>query len=242
MATPTVRQAVSDVRGMHKLLSSDGTINDRVIASSLRDNAELLIKRETNLRKLWATDTIFDTIPCLEMEEVPISECCDYVDTVMISRTKYKIPRIGEGTYQYIIQGVYSINILGGKGKKLKEITANRYVNMLKLDIRKPEDYYIISDDYIYVTNEDVTKIRLVAFFEEDIPNYIMYPENCSCSGTEVKPEILCRNPLDKVFKCPGYLFSQVKQLTSQELLQKYFRVPADKTSDQKDDTSPNKQ
>ena len=117
----TLRKLVSDVRSMHKLLSTDNLITDRAIASELKNNALLLIKRETNLRKLWATDTIFTTIPCLEMIEVSISECCDYVDDCTISRSKYKLPRIGEGNYQYLIQGVYSINALGGKGYKFKE-------------------------------------------------------------------------------------------------------------------------
>ena len=74
-------------------------ITDRVIASEIRNASLLLIKRETNLRKLWATDSIFTTIPCLEMVEVPISECSDYVDDCTIARSKFKIPRIAEGNY-----------------------------------------------------------------------------------------------------------------------------------------------
>ena len=75
-----VRKLVSDIRGLHKLLSTDAIITDRVIASELKINGLLLLKRETNLRRLWATDTIFVTLPCLQMIEVPISECCDYAD------------------------------------------------------------------------------------------------------------------------------------------------------------------
>ena len=90
----TLRKLVSDVRSMHKILSSDGLITDRAIASEVKNNAFMLIKRETNLRKLWATDTLFTTIPCLEMCEVPISECCDYVDECTIARSKEKLPRI----------------------------------------------------------------------------------------------------------------------------------------------------
>ena len=129
----TGRKLVSDVRGMHKLLSSDNLITDRVILSEIRNNSLMLIKRETNLRKLWATDTLFTTIPCLEMVEVPISECCNYVDECTIARTKHKLPRISEGNYQYVIQGVYSINAMSGQGTKFKEITINRYLNLLKL-------------------------------------------------------------------------------------------------------------
>jgi hypothetical protein len=106
----TLRKLVSDVRSVHKILSTDSLITDRAIASEIRNNALMLIKRETNLRKLWATDTLFTTIPCLEMIEVPISECCNYVDDCTVARTKLKLPRISEGNYQYVIQGVYSIN------------------------------------------------------------------------------------------------------------------------------------
>jgi hypothetical protein len=145
----TLRKLVSDVRSMHKILSTDSLVTDRAIASEVKNNALLLIKRETNLRKLWATDTLFTTISCLEMVEVPISECCNFVDPCRIARSKYKIPRIAEGNYQYIIQGVYSINAMSGRGTKFKEITVNRYVNLIKLPIIKRETYYWIMNDYL---------------------------------------------------------------------------------------------
>ena len=102
----TLRKLVSDVRSMHKLLSTDNLITDRAVASEIRNNSLLLIKRETNLRRLWATDTLFTTLSCLEMIEVPISECCDYTDPCTVSRGVSKLPRIAEGSYQYIIRGV----------------------------------------------------------------------------------------------------------------------------------------
>ena len=166
----TLRKLVSDVRSVHKLLSSDNLITDRVIASEIRNNTLLLVKRETNLRKLWATGTLFTTIPCLEMVEVPISECCEYVDDCTIARSKFKLPRISEGNYQYVIQGVYSINAMGGTGKKFKEITINRYINLLKLPIIKKEEYFWIMNDYLYITNPLLEKVRISAFFEEDVP------------------------------------------------------------------------
>ena len=160
----TFRKLVSDVRSMHKLLSTDNLITDRAVMSEIKNNAFLLIKRETNLRKLWATDTVFTTIPCLEMVEVPISECCEYSDPCSVARTKFKLPRITEGNYQYVIQGVYSINAMSGQGKKLKEITINRYINLLKLPIIKKEEYYWITNGYLYVNNPLLKAIRLVAF------------------------------------------------------------------------------
>jgi hypothetical protein len=231
----TLRKVVSDVRSMHKLLSTDNLITDRAVASEIRNNTLLLVKRETNLRKLWATDTLFTTIPCLEMVEVPISECCEYVDPCSIGRSRFKLPRIAEGNYQYIIQGVYSINALSGVGKKLKEITINRYVNLIKLPIIKNEEYYWIQNDYLYINNPLLKAIRISALFEEDVPNDIMYPE-CGCGGYEPSVEDICKNPLDKEYALPGYLQNQVLALTSQKLLSTYFRINDDKTSDNKDD------
>ena len=235
----TLRKLVSDVRSVHKILSTDSLITDRAIASEIRNNALLLIKRETNLRKLWATDTLFTTIPCLEMIEVPISECCDYVDECTIARTKLKLPRISEGNYQYVIQGVYSINALGGQGKKLKEISVNRYLNLLKLPIIKKEEYFWITNGYLYVNNPMIKSIRFVALFEEDVENEIMYPE-CGCGTPEYTLEEICKNPLDKEFPLPGYLEQQTLELTSKKLLSTYFNVKTDTSAEGIDGQAPN--
>jgi hypothetical protein len=235
----TLRKLVSDVRSVHKLLSTDSLITDRAISSEIRNNSLLLIKRETNLRKLWATDTLFTTIPCLEMCEVPISECCNYVDECSVARTIFKLPRISEGNYQYVIQGVYSINAMSGKGKKLKEITINRYLNLLKLPVIKNEEYYWIANGYLYVNNPLLKAIRFVAFFEEDVDNEIMYPE-CGCGTPNYTNEQLCMNPLDKEFPLPGYLEQQVLQLTSQKLLSTYFTLKTDQGQQGIDGQAPN--
>jgi hypothetical protein len=234
----TRRKLVSDVRGTMKLLSSDAPINDRVLWSEIFNSAKLLIKRETNLRKLWANDTIFSNLPCFEMEEVPISTCCEYVSECTVSRSKHKLPIIGVGNYQYLIQGVYSINVLGGRGKKLKEITINRYLNLLKLPIIKKEEYYWIVDNYLYCSNPMLKAIRMAAFFEEDIPINILYPD-CGC-GINYSLDDLCRNPMDLESCIPGYLEKQVLELTSQKLLNTYYRLKTDQTSNNNDGQAPN--
>jgi hypothetical protein len=236
---PTLRKLVSDVRSAHKLLSTDSLITDRAIASEIRNNSLLLIKRETNLRKLWATDTLFTTIPCLELVEVPISECCEYVDPCSVARSKTKLPSIAEGNYQYVIQGVYSINAMSGQGKKIKEITINRYINLLKLPIIKKEEYYWISNDYLYVSNPLLKAVRFVALFEQDVPNELLYPE-CDCGTPQYTTEQLCINPLDKEFALPGYLEKQVLELTSQKLLATYFSLKTDMTAEGIDGQAPN--
>lgn len=235
----TLRKLVSDVRAMHKLLSTDSLITDRAIASEIKNNTLLLVKRETNLRKLWATSTLFTTIPCLELEEVPISECCEYVDPCTVARTKLQLPKIAEGNYQYLIQGVYSINAMSGKGKKIKEITINRYINLLKLPVIKKEEYYWIVNRYLYVSNPLLKAVRIAAYFEQDVSNELLYPE-CCCGENLPPTEEWCKNPLDKEFGCPGYLEKQVLELTSQKMLNTYFRLKDDFTNNSIDGQAPN--
>lgn len=224
---------------MHKILSTDSLITDRAIASEIKNTSFLLIRRETNLRKLWATSTLFTTISCLEMIEVPISECSEYVDNCTIARSKLKLPRIAEGNYQYLIQGVYSINAFGGKGKKLKEITVNRYINLLKLQLTKKEEYYWIHNSYLYITNPDVTRVRISAMFEEDVPNELLQPES-DCGESSYTVEDKCINPLDKQFILPGYLNKQVLEIVSEKLLRTYFNIKADISQEGLDEQSRN--
>jgi hypothetical protein len=125
---------------------------------------------------------------------------------------------------------------MGGQGTKFKEVTINRYLNLLQLPIIKNETYYWIANDYLYVSNPMLKAVRISAFFEEDVPNDLMYPE-CGCGPVPVVVnEDYCKNPLDKEYACPGYLEQQVLALTTQKLLQTYFRINDDKTADAKDD------
>lgn len=230
----TLRDFVSRVRSTHRLLSSDDSINDRTIAREGKNNSFVLINQKLNQRRFWNTDTIFTPIPCLEMKNVPLAECCDYVADRKISRSKLKIPRISEGNYQYAIQLVSNIET----GRTFKYCPPNRYVNLLKLGLKKQEVYYWIHNDYLYMSQEDIQVAKIVAFFEEDLSDEILYPD-CKCTDRAVKD--YCRNPLDLEFKCPGVLESAVVTMTSKSLLETYFRLPEDKTSDQKDDTTVNK-
>ncbi len=236
----TYRQLVSDIRSMHRIISTDAMITDRAIAAEIRDNALLLIKRETNLRRLWATDTIFTTISCLSMKEVPVTDCGIYRDDLSIARSVNKLPKLAEGLYQYLIQGVYSVNALSGTGTKLKEITLNRYINLLKLPIIKKEPYYFVNDGYLYVTNSDTLLVRMTAMFEEPISNDLRYPDECDCGNPNVPLDELCMNPLDRESIIPGYLVSQVLDLTSESLLRTYFNIKGDVSSEGIDGQQPN--
>lgn len=214
---------------MQKLVSDDALITDRFIASEVRNTAALLIRRELLLRKLWNTPTIFTTLKCIVMCEVPLAECCTYTSPCTIRRSQCKIKGIADlGTFGLAIQGVFNID----GTKKFKETNPSEYENILKLNLRNKKDFFWFQDDYLYIADSDVEQINLIAYFESDLK---LEGENCTCESTSTPAP--CVNPLDNTFKCPEYLISNVKTLVNERIAQIYKRSLPDYTSDEKDDT-----
>jgi hypothetical protein len=225
----TVREVISRVRGTEKLLSSDASITDRVIMRELKSKAITFIKQQTDKRRLWQTSTIFSNIPCLEMVTVPTSDCCDYVSDQQIARSRYRLPKISEGVFGLLVHGVFAVD----NGKRLKEVTLSRYINLLKLGLPVKDIYYWFYDRYLYVSSPYVKVVNIWAYFEEDIPDNLLYPD-CECPNQRKKNP--CSSPLDDEFKCPGFLEDAVVKDTLKTLMETYFKVPVDHNSDNLDE------
>jgi hypothetical protein len=220
----TGRQFISEVRSLNKLFSGDNNITDRVIYGVLRKSSSLLIKRETNLRKLWNSPNIFTPIECLEMVQVPLSECAEYKNPFTVSRSKEKIPQIAEGIFGLLVQSVFS----PGR-RKYDYASLDRFVNFLSLGIKNVRKYFWIYNDYLYVSDENVEFIDLIAYFDEDFN-----PATLSACGKS--QDTSCINPLDKEFPIPSYLEKQLIDLVSETLNKTYFRHLADPQTNAKDE------
>lgn len=227
----TNRQFISDIRSLNKLLSSDALINDRSILREGKSVLSVLVKQETNKRKLFQSPNLFTNIDCLEMIQVPLAECCEFVSDKMIARSKHQLPTIGEGIFGLLVQTAASVDGL----VRFNESTPMRYANILKLQLPVVKAFFWIYNKYLYVTKENTKNVRFSAYFEEEVPNHILFPD-CEC-GPDVVPDP-CISDLDKEFKHAPHLLEATKSMTHQKLLQIYFNVPADKTDDDKDDTS----
>lgn len=226
---PSIRQVVGDIRSMNKLYSQDQSITDRAISRELRTTASLLIKRETDRRKLFNTQTIFTKISCISMCEVPLSSCCDYKSDCTIRKSQCKIKGIADlGTFGMAIQGVFNIE----GSKKYSEVSPTRYTNLLKLNTPGKENYFWVDGDgYIFVTDPNVEAINLIAYFADDLK---LEGENCQCSDVQSDD---CVNPLDQEFKCPDYLIENVKTIVNQKLAEIYKRSIPDNSSNELDES-----
>jgi len=217
---------------MNKLLSSDNLINDRTVLREIITAANMIVGQSLEKRKYWQSSSLFTPFPCLEMEEVPLSECCEYTNPCTIARSKQLLPKIGEGLFGEAIQSVLSID------RKIKfiPITPNSYTDLLKLNQKRNKPYYWIFEGRLYIT-KPVHAVYMTAFSTEPIPNSLLYPTGCDC-----KPDpsltLICQNPLDQQFKFIDNRLFDLKQMVYKNLLSIYFNVSADQTSNQHDETS----
>lgn len=219
----TGRNLVSEVRSLNKLINSDNNITDRVIFNTLRKSASLLIKRESDRRKLWNSPNIFKAIDCLEMIPVSLSECCDYKNPCIVARSRKKIPRISEGIFGLLVQSVFS------PGRKKFDYSAlDRFVNILSLGVNTKK-YYWIYNDYLYISDENIEYVTVIAYFDDDFKQ----EELSACYKGESDE---CINPLDKEFPIPSYLEKQLIDLVNENLNKTYFRHIVDSQTNAKDE------
>ena len=221
----TVQDMISRVRSSFKLIAADNVISNRVVADELKSAAIKLIKQQTDKRRLFSSDNIFTHIDCLEMQAVPLAECCDYKDPCMIARSKLKLPRIAENIYGPLVQGVYSIN-----GKvRFDYADADRYANLLKMyPNKKGLRYWWIHNNYLYVTDSLIEEVNVSPFFEDFVD-----ARDYGCGNSLECPT----NPLDMEFKCPGYLEADVVNMARDMIQRDYKRSIDDKTVNNNDES-----
>jgi hypothetical protein len=233
----TYRQAISNCRSNLKLLSGDDTINDRVLLQEIKSVANMIVLQSLEQRKYWQSPNLFNFLPCIEMEQVPLQECCEYTGERMVSITKLSLPKIGEASFGNAVFGVFGMD---GQ-KRLKETNANRYANILKLGLTGQGDYFWLrGDGHIIVTNPDAKLINLYAYFTELLPNSLLYPgEGCACRQAP-DVESLCANPLDQRFPFIDKMQNSLNDQVYKNLLATYFNVPSNvnKTSNNMDESS----
>ena len=81
MAT-TIGDSVSRVRNLVKGVKEDAFLTDRFIYSLIIKYAKLLIKRQDNENKIMRFQSLFETVPCIELITVDkVEACCTGIRT-----------------------------------------------------------------------------------------------------------------------------------------------------------------
>lgn len=203
----TIGEAISRVRNTLKAVKEDPFLTDRTIYYSLIKYGTSLVKREDNKGRLYNIESIFSTLPFVELIEVDKIEaqCIGIFSGCVIKRTKDKLPTIGTGSSGPIIRSVTSID----NSVELQETAPNLYKNITKSSTFKYNKtmYYWYLNGYLYMPQVQWDAVKIDAMFEGSISAY-------SCDESQ---ECLTRQ--EEVFSIPEYLFSEIEQFVVKELL-----------------------
>jgi hypothetical protein len=202
----TIGEAISRVRNTLKAVKEDPFLTDRTIYFSLLKYGTSLVKREDNKGKLYSIESIFSTLPFVELIEVDTIEaqCVGIFSGCTIKRTKDKLPAIGTGSSGPIIRSVTSID----GAIELQPSTPSIYKNITKSSTFKYNKtmYYWYLNGYLYLPQVQWDAIKVDAMFEGDTSAY-------TCDESKQ-----CLTRQEEAFSIPEYLFSEIEQFVVKEL------------------------
>lgn len=203
---PTNRKICSDIVGYLKANNIDERIPYRLILSTLKDTANLLIKQDSDSRRLFKQANLWKPIPCLELEEIPLIDCPVDISCKTIKRSKDKLPEFYTATYGSLLK----ISNVDGSGS-YTETTFEAYNDQINRRFKNSNiSYFLIINNYLYVPDTTIEAVRVSGFFRDDAA--------LICGNS-------CIKPLDLEFNCPDYLVTVVKQETQKQLLQRFRQI-----------------
>lgn len=218
------KEIVSEIVNDLRALNIDDRISSRYVLSKLRGFLALYIKRENDQRRLYDYDTLWLTVPCVEMEPSNDIECCGVVipkcKTWM--RSKKPIPEIYITAQGPAIQQLQSargdIVFIKSTLKDYLKATSRRWQN--------PDNkYFWIENNHLVIPDSEIELVTLVAYFKDKK----LGKELSGCPDTDCgEQDPKCALPLDEDFDCPDYLLAQVKQDTIANLFNFYKRNVVD--------------
>lgn len=204
MAT-TIGDSISRVRNLVKGVKEDAFLTDRFIYSLILKYAKLLIKRQDNENKIMRFQSLFETLPCIDLIEVDkVEACCSGIKTnCTIRRTKDKLPEILEGSYGPLIRSITSLDRSIEVFKTYPSIFTS-IANSTNFKYNK-QKYYWYLDGYLYFPNVEWEGVLIEGLWAESV-DYL------KCEGDE------CELRQDHPIHVPEYLFAEIEQMVLKDL------------------------
>jgi hypothetical protein len=201
----TVGDSISRVRNLLKAVKEDPFITDRFLYSLILKYAKLLIKRQDNENRIMRFQSLFETIPCIELTEVDkVEACCTGIRTnCTIRRTKDKLPDVLEGSYGPLFRSITSLD----RSIEVYRTYPSIYTSIANSTNAKynKTKYYWYLDGYLYFPNIEWEGVLVEGLWTANV-DYL------KCDGDD------CQLKQDHLVHIPEYLFAEIEQLVMKDL------------------------
>jgi len=195
----TIGETISRVRNTIKGVREDAFLTDRYLYSVILKYAKLYIRRQDSENKIMRFQSLFETLPCVDLIDVDkIEACCSGIKSkCIIKRTKDRLPSVLEGAYGPLFRTISSID---GSIQCYKTYPII-YTYMANTTTFKYNNnaYYWYSDGYLYFPNILWESVRVEGLWDESI-SYL------KCDGD------VCKLRQDDPTHFPDYLFAEIEK------------------------------
>lgn len=214
----TIGTVVSRIKNQVKGVRQDAFLTDRYVYSVTIKYAQVLMRRQDSQNKLMKFNSIWQTLPCVELIEVDkIEACCAGIKSgCTIKRTKDKLPTFMEGYWGPLLRTVSSID----GSFEMYPTAPGVYTSMTKTSGFKynKQKYYWYLDGYLYFPNIDWDAVKIEAVFTEDISTLEKNGESCT------KKQLHSIN-------VPEFLLAEIEKMAIGDFIQR-LQIPTDKSDD----------
>lgn len=175
----TIGEVISRVRGQIKGEAQDAFLTDRYIYSLIQKFTHLLMRRQDQASKLTKFNSVWQTLPFLELIDVDKveAECTGIKSGCLIKRTKDKLPHMMEGYWGPLIRTITSID-----GSVEIQLTyPSSYISMTKTTSFKynKTKYCWYLNGYLYFPNIEWDAIKLEGVFDDDVSEWQCDADRC---------------------------------------------------------------
>lgn len=203
----TIGEVVSRVRNQIKSVRQDAFVTDRYLYSLILKYTALYLRRQDSENKLMKFNSVFQTLPFVELIDVDKVEahCSGIKSGITIKRTKEKLPNFMQGYWGPIIRTVSSIDT----SIELQPTHPGLYTSMTKTTSFKynTTKYYWFLNGYLYMPNIPWDAILVEGIFEEDVTKWNCDPKD-DCDPRQVQP-----------FNVPDFLFAEIEQNVLKDIM-----------------------
>lgn len=196
----TIGDIISRVRSQVKAEVQDAFVTDRYLYSLIMKYGKLYMRRQDHLNRLMKYNSIWTTLPFVELIEVDKVEahCTGIRSGCVIKRTKEKLPEFMEGTWGPLIRTVSSID----GSIEVQPTHPGIYTSMTKTTTFKYNKikYFWYLNGHLYLPNVEWEAIKIEGVFDDDISAYTCEKDDDCIPRYEQKIAI------------PEYLFAEIEQ------------------------------
>ena len=202
----TVRQIIALVRNEVNSITLDGRKSNRFIFSKILIYTDIILKRESDSRRLFNSTNIFTTLSCFNLKETSLS--CTNIKLPKCKtfmRSSLPLP----GFYSSIYGNLLIVETIDGSNR-FEQTTPENYKNISNREFKPKTGYYWINNNHLIIPDSEVETVSL---------RYIAKIEITTCTG------------LDQEIGIPSWLISDVVKYVVQDI-RNTISIPQDENPD----------